>query len=250
MKKTPINLSKAIGQFLEGKHNKNYTSKNYSLSPSVIGDDCMRKKYYSYFRIPQAPKKPDNIMILEGGNSMHEHFQKWLKEMGLLVEYINPKTKQKETEFVIKIPELKIQKGKVDGVLVLDGKIYLVELKSAGDAKFKYRTKEPQYDHKVQGTIYIFAFEKNLLEGEFDHIPEISKDMPVEGIIYLYVNRDTFKMKEFYIPRDEKFFLKICKDIEDLSYYIDRKELPPLKGGKLCKYCNFPEYCKNNRNVE
>jgi CRISPR/Cas system-associated exonuclease Cas4 (RecB family) len=179
--------------------------------------------------------------------------------MGMAVDYLDPKTGtppigkytgKPDIEFPIAIEELKIQKGKIDRVLVYDNAIWLVEIKSVGDDKFQNQIHKPQEDHIVQGTIYVFGFELCLQRGDYDHIPRIKKDMEVKGIIYLYVSRDSGKMKEYFIPRDEKKFLKICKDVEDLSYYIDRKELPPPPPPGVCKFCPYPDYCKNNKNVK
>lgn len=244
------NLKSLINAYLKDKHNKPRNSKNFSLSPSILGDDCLRKIYYSYYRIEQAPKTIDNILMLEGGNSLHDHIQKILKDVGLAVDYHDPKTGVVDVEFPISFPEWKVGKGYIDRVLIDGKKIYLVEIKSAGDAKYKYHIKEPQNDHKVQGTTYIFAFEKNLYEGKYDHIKELSKDMLVEGIYFLYVNRDNYQMKEYFVKRDEEHFLEIDQKVNKLLKYIEKKELPPLKNGKLCKWCPYPDWCKNNKNVK
>lgn len=245
-----LSIKKILSNYLKEKHNAPRKSKKFGLSPSIIGDDCLRKIYYSYFKIEQAPKTILNILGLEGGNSLHNHFQKWLGDAKLAIDYIDPETKEVKVEFPISLPELKIRKGYIDRVLVWNNKIYLVEIKSVGKEKFMYCVKQPQKDHKVQGTIYIFAFENNLLDGKYDHIKALNKSMVVEGIIYLYVNRDNFNMKEFYVERNEKDFLKICNKIDNLSKYIDNKKLPPLTNGKICKYCPYLDWCKNNKNIK
>lgn len=235
---------------MDEKHNKPRKGKTPSLSPSMLGDECLRKIYYSYHKIEQAPKDIKNILMLEGGNSLHDHIQKWLGDVGLAVDYIEPDTGEVKVEYPIWFPEFKVRKGYIDRVLVDGNKIYLVEIKSAGDAKYKYHIKEPQKDHRVQGTTYIFAFEKNLYEGKYDHIPQLNKDMLVEGIFFMYVNRDNYQMKEYFVKRDEKEFLKVSKKVDKILKYIEKKELPPLKNGKLCKYCPYPDLCKNDKNVK
>lgn len=250
-------LIKAISKHLTKKHNTQFASKNYSLSPSVAGDPCMRKKYYSYFKVPQKDKWIGQILTLEGGIGTHENIQGWLGDMGIAVDYLDPKTGKPpigkytgkpDIEFPIAIEDLKIQKGKIDRVIVQDNEIWLVEIKSVGDDKFQNIMK-PQEDHIVQGTLYVFGFELCLQRGDYDHIPQINKNMPVMGIIYLYVSRDNGKMKEYVVPRDEKKFMKICEDIEILSHYIDAKKLPPPPAPGVCKFCPYPDWCKNNKNI-
>lgn len=247
-----------IEKFLDGKHNPKgrKPSTNYSLSPSMMGDDCLRKKYFSYFKIPQAPKNLDGILIMESGIGVHDQVQGWLKDVGVAVDYVDPKTGKPpinfgkvDIEFPISIPELLIQKGKIDRIIVLGSEIWIVEIKSVGGRKFT-ELQEPQFDHTIQGMVYVFGFEKCLAQGDYNHVEKLPKGLPVRGVKLIYVNRDNGQMKEFSLERDEDLFVQICKDVSELSKYILSKELPPPPAGGLCKYCPYPEYCKNNRNVD
>lgn len=250
-------IRKLLENHLKAKYEKSssYINTNYSLSPSILGDSCLRKKYFSYFKIPQETREIKSILTLESGNNIHSMVQNWLGEMGLGIDYLDPKTGQppirfgkEDIEFPISIPELLIKKGKIDRVLLIDDELWLVEIKSIGDQKFTY-LKEPQFDHVIQGTVYLFGFQMNLQEGAYDHIKSINKNMKLKGLKFIYVNRDNGQMKEYFLERNEELFIQICKDINELAYYIQNKELPPLPGGKLCKYCPYPELCSKNKNL-
>lgn len=245
-----------IEKFLKDKHNYVAKNKKFSLNPSVLGDPCLRKKYFSYFKIPQAPKQIPVILTMESGIGIHEMVQGWLGEIGVAIDYLDPATGKppinfgkEDIEFPIAIPELLIEKGKIDRVVVMNDELWIVEIKSVSSDKFKELVK-PAEDHIIQSMVYVFGFEKALKEGKYDHIPNLPKNLDVKGVKILYVNRNTGHMKEFELERNEALFSEICESINEIAQYILKKELPPPPKGGLCQYCPYPEYCKNNRNIE
>jgi hypothetical protein len=251
-------ISKLIEKHLKDKDVQAFSKpgKNFSLNPSVLGDDCLRKKYFSYFRMPQKAKEIDNILILESGNTVHERVQDWLGDLGIAIDYLDPKTGKvpvnyytgkKDIEFPISIPQLLIQKGKIDRVCLMDDELWLIEVKSIGSEQYK-KLDEPKFDHTIQGTVYLFGFEMCLQAGNYDHIPKLRRDMVPKGLKFIYVNRDTGQMKEYFLERNESLFVRICKDIQELAYYILNKELPPPPKGGMCKFCPYPELCGKNLN--
>lgn len=245
-----------IEEYLKEKYRKSaaYVNKNYSLSPSILGDKCQRKKYFSYFKIPQAIKEVKNILTLESGNNVHYMIQSLLGDTGKAIDYLDPDTGQVpfkfgryDIEFPISIPQLLIKKGKIDRVMLIDGELWLIEIKSIGDFKFS-QLKEPAFDHIIQGTVYLFGFEMNLQEGAYDHIPQMDKTLKIKGLKFIYVNRDNGQMKEYLLEKNQDLFIEICKDINDLAEYIKVKELPPAPKGGLCQYCPYPDLCSKNKN--
>lgn len=251
-------LKLLMEKLLKSKSDKSssYQSKNFSLSPSVLGDECLRKKYYSYFKIPRAPNDISGILIMESGNNIHQMIQTWLADINVAIDYLDPKTGKvpinwgkPDIEFPISIPELLIQKGKIDRVVMIEGELWIVEIKSIGDRKFK-ELSQPAFDHMIQGMVYVFGFEKCLREGQYSHIASLHPELPVKGVRFIYANRDNGQMKEFPVERDENLFIQICQDINELAKYILSKELPPPPPGGMCKYCPYPDFCKNNRNVD
>jgi CRISPR/Cas system-associated exonuclease Cas4 (RecB family) len=251
-------IKNLIEQLLKKRHNDLASEKDKkpSLHPSILGDPCFRKKYYSYFRTPQMPREIPSILILENGISTHERIQQWLADTGVAIDYLDPQTGlppvkngRPDTEFIISIPELLIEKGKIDRLITLNNELWIVEIKSIGSKKF-YELIEPTYEHLVQGTIYLFGFEKCLKKSAYSHIPQlVCTNLQVRGVRFLYVNRDNGQMKEFLVERNEALFIEICKDIQELSTYLSSKELPPKHENNFCRYCPYASYCKKDQNI-
>jgi len=224
-----------------------------ALKPSSIGHPCLRKIYYDYWRVDQdTPFDYKSEIIFNMGSKLHEMVQAWLKDSDVFVSYQDKKNKY-EIEFPVEAPDLLIKKGKIDGILKIDNKLWILEIKTINDIGFDFLT-EPKKDHTYQGMLYVFLFEENLQRGLYPAYDKVFKNedkqpLNVEGIIYLYLNKNSAKLKSYTVLKDEALYKEILDKIQQLIAFIKAKELPPHKKTKLCSYCPFFNTCKNNNNI-
>lgn len=239
----------------------NLTKSNgaHTFKPSSLGSKCLRKVYYDYFRVLKDFDVNESIKKMgKLGSGMHEVLSSAFRESGSLIDYVTPEGNFDivrgipNLEFPITSPELHIKKGYIDAVVIIDGKLWLGEYKTC-TAKSFTSLKKPKPDHLIQGAIYLFVFNKMLKEGHFKHIPELDKFDKVEGIRFLYVDRDNavhFQMKEFVVNETiaQPVFLKVVEKIIKVKGYVDTKELPP-RTPDWCQSCPYRAKCSKNFNI-
>lgn len=223
-----------------------------SIKPSSLGSKCLRKLYYEYFKVEKDRlvdyKSAINFLL---GSVLHEAVQSILSKSDNFIMWINPKTTEPEFEFVLKFEELNIKYAKLDGILIIDNKIWILEIKTKKAEKF-YNLTGPDESHLFQGGAYHVFFEEKLKRGEYDYIPEIKrlKHKRIEGVSYLYINKqsETLEMKEFVVPRNDLLFQQVIEKCLTVKTYGDKKLLPP-KTLHFCPWCDYKDKCKKNFNI-
>jgi len=224
-----------------------------ALKPSSIGHPCTRKIYYDYWRFEQdTPFDARSEITMNIGSKLHEMVQGWFKGSDEFITYKNPKNKY-DVEFPVTAPDLLIKKGKIDGVLRLNNKLWLLEVKTIHDIGFDFLT-EPKKDHIFQGMLYVYLFERNLRDNLYAGCDESLRDeqknpLEVEGIIFLYLNKNSAKLKAYNIKKDDEVFAEILKKIETIALHVEQKALPAKRATKLCNYCPYFNACKAQINI-
>jgi len=185
---------------------------------------CSRYIVYDMLGYPKPPKEPKLIRIMENGNSMHERYQTWFEEMGILVA----------NEFPIKVPELRIS-GRLDSIIttkdIIPGvdDVAIVELKSANDKKFAQMVKsnEPNPDYYAQIQLYM----------ELLKIPY--------GLIFIE-NKNNQEILEFLVDYDPEFGKRLLEKVVMVNDCVTKKELPRreyIKSSYECKWCDYHDTC-------
>lgn len=247
-----------INSFLLEQYNKPLTYKpEPSNSASVVGTNCYRKIYYEYFKVEKDfPTDERSAKIFEMGKQVEIMIMSWLKGIGEHIPYRDktgeiPKSRWTglpDPQFPISAPGWRIKKGYIDNVAISDGKLWLYEIKSSGNWKYK-AMKEPQYEHKDQTAIYFQAFNDLLSLGEYSHIPELKGFEKAEGVKILYLNKDTSELQSFVLRGEElrNNVLKLDQKLRKANEYADLKKLPEKTLDK-CDYCSFRKKCAKNWN--
>ena len=257
--KPKVSLVNKINAYLKKAANPYYED-DYKpaprVKPSDLGSPCMRKIYYSYLQTPKDLKiEPKQKRIFDTGDAVHEMIRDWVKGAKSLIEYRDPKTgevpKSKWTgkpdpEFPISVEELEIKKGKIDAIVLLDNKIWIGEWKSIKGEKFE-DLKDAQDEHKVQANTYVHLFEHCLQRGDYAHIKELEGHTEVEGVIFLYLNKDNSELKEYIVPKDDSSLETVVSKISELKRYVEDKALPP-KTEHFCFWCPWVIKCKKDMN--
>jgi hypothetical protein len=257
-KKAKDPLLERFETYLELKANKPLPYKQKpGHKPSSLGSDCLRKIYYSYFRTPRdQPITGFLARIFDTGVAYEKMVLDWLIGMGEHIPYINKSNGeipldhngQRNPQFPIKSQEWEIPKGYVDNVAIVDGKLWLYEIKSKKASKFDLLT-EPDKDHIVQVTCYFKAFMDHLNAGDYAHVPQLQGYSRVEGIKVIYVNKDNSSLKVFNLAPIELIDSIVALDqklLELKPYLVDQQLPPPTK--TECKYCDFRKKCNKNWN--
>lgn len=220
----------------------------FKIKPSMLGSKCLRKAFYACTEVPEDyPMSMEVKRICKMGDAVGEMLTKEFRELGVLIDYYSP-DKEKPAfskEFPISDPDLFIKRGFIDGVFVIDGKLWLGEFKSINSNNYKGLTK-PKTEHYYQGITYLYTFNNLLAKGEYSHIKELAGFKRAEGIIFLYVNKDNSYMKQFVVTGDAQFFESLVQRIYFLRESYEQKTLPP-KTEDWCKSCSWRDKCAANK---
>lgn len=256
--KKPSSTLEKLDAFLFKKYNTQYKKSNPAHKPSVVGSPCLRKIYYSYYRVDSdKPIDPRGARIFNTGDYMETMIIDWLREIDERIPYRNKSNGEipkgmdgkPDPQFIISSKRWRIKKGKIDNVAIVDGDVWIYEIKSSKASKFEKLT-GPQPDHLIQAAIYFQCFNDLYLEGGYDHVPEIKGAGKAVGIKFLYINKNTSEIKEYIIPGKALIptILSLDKKILGINEtYIDKKILPPTTKD-YCFFCPFSKKCKENWN--
>jgi hypothetical protein len=247
-----------INEFLKSKYNAPLTyAPKPTHKPSELGSKCFRKIYYSYYKVPRDTKiDAKGSRIFETGNFYEAMVMSWFIGMGEHIPYRNkdgviPKhwaTGEPNPQFPITVPDWRVNKGYIDNVAIVDGELWLYEIKSSASHKFN-DLNGPMDDHKVQIATYFKAFNDHLVRGDFSHIPELAGHTKAAGVKVLYVNKDTSDLELFTLRSEalERQVKLLQGKITVANEFIDKKELPPKTEDK-CSYCPFKKKCAKDWN--
>lgn len=255
--KKKITLMSRINAHLEKVSNWPWKpGQEHRIKPSDLSSPCMRKIVYSTTRTePDQKIDAKQKRIFDTGDAFHDMVKDWAKASKLLIEYKDPETgkvpidkwsKKPNSEFPVVVTELGIKSGKIDAILLIDGKLWVGEFKSIKDERF-HELEGAKDDHQMQANTYVHLFEHCWERGDYDHIAELEGHEEIQGVIFLYVNKNDSEIKEYVVEKSDEAFEKIVEKIAKVKEYIEKKKLPP-KTQDFCSYCSWNKKCARNEN--
>lgn len=190
----------------------------------------MNRKHFGAELKLTEPHKTSLLRVFDHGHMIHEMYQdkilaktgclygKWYhrEDNKMIVEGFYPGEGWLYQEPRMKWPEYRMS-GYVDGLVVIEGKWYVLEIKSSNSNSFKYIksvSKQPRDYHMKQAMLYCFA------PNDIENAGEI------EGAIILYVNKETGEELDFFVKKDKAKIDQILEDIENAISASENKELP------------------------
>jgi CRISPR/Cas system-associated exonuclease Cas4 (RecB family) len=185
---------------------------------------CPRQIYYSVKGFPRPPMDGLTARKLAVGDDAHRRLAQALFGMGVVVAAEVP------------MPPGSLFHGRCDTIVSLDGKNYVVEVKTAHPYSFDQMTSGPRRDHYLQLQLYLHYF----------GIPQ--------GIV-LAENKATQELKEFVVPLDRAEVDRVIRLFERLRQVIFVEgRLPPLPGQEekrdwefdQCRYCPYVPFCNED----
>lgn len=139
--------------------------------------------------------------------------------------------------------------GHSDGIIILEGKRVLIELKSIknrdsktpeGSVTFE-DLQSAKLEHVYQTNLYMDALDE---EHGKDGLPFIER-----GIV-IYFAKNNQEMKEFPIRKMDMMLQPSYQKIIQVNDALEKRYLPPrigrIKSDKTCTYCPFKNYCWDN----
>lgn len=198
-----------------------------TISPSLVGY-CSRRIAMSMLQYPSRPSTPTELSVFDAGDSMHERYQKYFAEMGVLVVKelsLNPESRNPRTARLCRHYRIR---GRLDAIIRIKKELYIVELKSARESSYlRMMADGPYMPYRDQLQLYMY------LTG-------IGR-----GII-LVENKNDQRRLEFdeEINRHRVAFL--LKKISRINRHVLSLTLPEREHEKNsfeCRYCEFADHC-------
>lgn len=185
---------------------------------------CTRALVYRWQGVEGIKREPRTFFIFEDGNLHHRSVRGLLRQAG--IEFVMEETP-------IDDPKMRLA-GKLDAVVRLDGKYYVLEIKSVNRFTFDEIMRQgPREEHVLQLNLYLY-YVQNLFR------------IPANMGILLYKCKDTSRFWEFPIPFDEKgvnnFFL-LMREIENYLAKNILPERPYQITDWQCQYCDYRRVC-------
>ena len=224
-----------------------------AFRPSSLGSPCLRKIFYSYNRVLEDFPIPLKVLkICKMGDTIHEMLSEVYRDAGILIDYVdedgNPvpdKHNPGKFDYEFPIKNEKLESSlKIDGVFNIENELWLGEYKSINEKGFNALT-GPKPEHLIQGAFYVHEFNRALNENLFPHIKELENFTKVEGIRFIYVNKNNSNMKEFIVRDSSEIFKQTLIKMLNVKEFCDKSELPP-KTKDWCSSCNWRIKCKGN----
>jgi len=182
---------------------------------------CPRQIFYSAHGFPRPPIDGQTARKLAVGDAAHQRIVQALYGLGIVVAAEAP------------IPENPLFHGRADVIVSLNGKNYVVEIKTMHPYNFDQTALGPRRDHYLQLQLYLHYF-----------------DIP-QGIL-LEENKANQELREFVVERDDALIREVLAKFEALKQLIFvEKKLPPLPDKSdweydQCRFGPFVEFCQRN----
>lgn len=176
---------------------------------------CPRQVYFKFKKYPRREPEPRILRIFDHGDYTHMRIMSTLFSLGIV------------RAVEIKIPPQEIISGRADAIIGIDGKPYVVEIKSSSQFKFN-KLNVPETDHLKQIQLYLHYFK----------VPQ--------GVV-IYEDKNTQELKEFLVNYDPKLVQEVLKEFQVLKEQLEKDAIPLIPEDVelwRCEYCEYREECK------
>ena len=131
--------------------------------------------------------------------------------------------------------------GKCDGIILMAGHLYLLEVKTKATSAIVSALKVPDPPHISQATTY----------AEMATPKEWGLDQEIEGIAFCYIPRDyPNRMKIIFHPRDATELQNVRKDVPEVGEMMEKGNVQDARAvcpdehyAKKVKYCEYSGQC-------
>ncbi|MFO8033921.1 MAG: PD-(D/E)XK nuclease family protein [Candidatus Bipolaricaulota bacterium] len=182
---------------------------------------CPRQIYYTMKGFPRPPLDGVTARKLAVGDDAHRRIAQALFSMGMVVAAEVP------------LPPDALFHGRADVIVSLNGKNYVIEVKTAHPYSFEQMAGGPRGDHALQLQLYLYHF----------GIPQ--------GII-LAENKATQELREFVVELDRPGVERVLEEFRGLrELIVEQGRLPELPDKtdwefNQCRYCPYVDPCRED----
>lgn len=251
-------LIEIINNYLDN-HIDEHKSSGYLFKPSSISR-CSREIYYS-IKYPDKKLKfsPQMKRVLGNGNALHNRIRNYLTDLGLLwgkwfcnkcEDYVvnNNSFKEINNNTIYSVPSycptclndenIEYEEvcfandnlslfGMIDGFIVINNELFILEIKSINNSGFT-KLNSPKQEHIEQINLYCYLTN-------------------IDKAIILYENKDNQDLKEFLVEKDKDLVLNLLEKIKFLRNCLETNTIP----NRICnsnvtynaKYCPYNHIC-------
>lgn len=235
--KAPMDVAQTIATLFKEFKPAELKARSQMISPS--GLNCQVACAFKLTSAPMTPHKESfqsNCFAVNGGDR-HKRLQAFLKETPYWVdvaEYIKehaPELQIVEPEEGAEVDEFEVMlyspqhqaRFKCDGLLLIEGHYYVLEIKTERQSANSCRTAASPA-HEKQGVAYTLM-------------------LNTDRILWLYEGRDFFDQKLFVqiVTKEEQ--VELDEYIKEILFFKDTPE-ELKRNTKACTYCDYANYCK------
>lgn len=185
---------------------------------------CLRALVYQWRG--EKPDRPDGrkFFIFSDGQLHHQAIVKQLEEAGVEVTMKEAPIHDLERNL----------SGKLDALIRLDGKYYVLEVKSVNRYSFDEILRDgPRDDHILQLQLYLY------------YVQNLYKIDTKQGWI-LYKNKDTSLFYDYLIDYNESYVQVFFNQLKTIEEYVSKGILPDRPYERTdwhCQYCDYENTC-------
>ena len=212
-------LSKLIDKAVEETH---VDDKREYIGSSSIGNPCARAIWYAYKGHEKKPLTAKQIRTFEMGKILEEMLKEQVRLLGFPLNDGAQFTACYDDD-------VKIFQGNVDGILEINGRFVILEIKTANDANFQTFVK------------------KGLKEWSPTYYSQVQAYMGMKGVDSAYIlvlNKNTAQLHDEHVKFDDIFY----HELKAKAKIISESEEPPERINKnpmfyICSMCQYKEVC-------
>lgn len=212
-------LSKLIDKAVEETH---VDDKREYIGSSSIGNPCARAIWYAYKGHEKKPLTAKQIRTFEMGKILEEMLKEQVRLLGFPLNDGAQFTACYDDD-------VKIFQGNVDGILEINGRFVILEIKTANDANFQTFVK------------------KGLKEWSPTYYSQVQAYMGMKGVDSAYIlvlNKNTAQLHDEHVKFDDIFY----HELKAKAKIISESEDPPERINKnpmfyICSMCQYKEVC-------
>ena len=212
-------LSKLIDKAVEETH---VDEKREYIGSSSIGNPCARAIWYAYKGHEKKPLTAKQIRTFEMGKILEEMLKEQVRLLGFPLNDGAQFTACYDDD-------VKIFQGNVDGILEINGRFVILEIKTANDANFQTFVK------------------KGLKEWSPTYYSQVQAYMGMKGVDSAYIlvlNKNTAQLHDEHVKFDDIFY----HELKAKAKIISESEEPPERINKnpmfyICSMCQYKEVC-------
>jgi Holliday junction resolvase-like predicted endonuclease len=185
---------------------------------------CDRAMWMTLRQTTIDAPKPEILRTFAFGHTIEELIVGWLKDAGYKVALQQAKVKNSFGSYI----------GSIDGVIVIDGEAYLLEIKSSASKYFKQWIKEGAPEkYKAQASIYMH------------HSDQLSKaNNKLKKCLFVVMNKDTSEVHTEVFEYDEGY---AAIQTERMENVIMLEDMPPIEESYMCNMCKHKPVCKGEK---